>query len=700
MQLTVDELLVEDDRRRGEIFCDYDPITGVGCYDFKHRKRVRIRDINFNDMYVPEICLRYPMMRDCRKCGSVKRYIEKILEKEYSDELKNRIEKELYKIRMKEDPEFAIYVTDQIYHKRLGHLVHFKLNNPQRKLLKLYEDLRKSGVPIRVVILKARQWGGSTLTQLYMKWIQDYRHPEGWNSVILAQTNGTSNRIKAMYATAIRKQPGWTLGFDGESFDMTPFERSNSDFQISNSKGAIRSSTISIASFNNFETLRGANFHMAHYSETAIWKKTPEHDPEDVVSAVSSGIMEDPENMEVFESTGKGMAGFFYDKCQDAMNPENNSNYKFIFIPFFEIENDMIKVDDRVEFARWLLEHKDSNECPIGYRESGKFFWRLWEMGACFDAINWYRERRNTYTSHAYMATEAPIDPIDAFKNSGKMIFDQYCIDDMEKKFKREPLYRMDVILPQVTKKDRSLYKNARFKIKEDGCLKIWEEPNNDVLKIKHRYVVCVDIGGASITSDYSVITVLDRKGVILNGLPRVVARWRGHVRHDRLAWIAAAIAHYYDDALLVIESNTADRNRDSNTEGDHFGTIIEEIADYYYNLYERKRGSEDVSDERSRKWGFQTNVLTKSQVIDTMKACVEDGLWDEPDSECYKELRIYERKDDGTMGNIEGKNNHDDVLMSTAIALWVSFNDMDMPSWKEVKRKKRDEEGKSEATI
>ena len=48
-----------------------------------------------------------------------------------------------------------------------------------------------------------------------------------------------------------------------------------------------------------------------------------------------------------------------------------------------------------------------------------------------------------------------------------------------------------------------------------------------------------------------------------------------------------------------------------------------------------------------------------------------------------YHELRIYERHDDGSLGNIVGNGNHDDVLMSTAIGLWVSANDMDKPQWK-----------------
>ena len=148
----------------------------------------------------------------------------------------------------------------------------FKLNHPQRKLLAKFARMRKRRVPIRVVILKARQWGGSTFTQLYMKWMQDFKHPDGWSSVILAQTNGTSKRIKAMYRIAVEKQAGWTLDREGARFKMNPFEGSLNDFIVTDGKDEIRNSTISIASFENFESLRGANFHMAHYSEVYSWK--------------------------------------------------------------------------------------------------------------------------------------------------------------------------------------------------------------------------------------------------------------------------------------------------------------------------------------------------------------------------------------------------------------------------------------------
>lgn len=695
-------MIAENDTRNSEIFCDYDPISGVGCYDFAHRVEVNISDITFSKMYVPKECMEFELFRDIAKVGSVRVYVEKILRREFTDAHLNFFEKELYRIRMGEDPEFAIYICDKIVHKITGQLINFKLNNPQRKLLAIFEKLRKKGVPIRVVILKARQWGGSTFTQLYMKWIQDFKHPDGWSSVILAQTNGTSKRIKAMYRIAVEKQAGWTLNREGVRFKMNPFEGSLNDFIVTDGKEEIRNSTISIASFENFESLRGANFHMAHYSEVSSWNKTPEHDPEAVIAAVSGGILENADNMEVFESTGKGMSGFFYDLCQDAMN-NAESAYEFLFIPFYFIENDRLEVEDNVEFAEWLWIHKDSPENPPGYRESGQFFWRLWNLGATFEAINWYRKIRNKHMSHSSMATEAPVDPVDAFKNSGKMVFDQYNIDEMQRIYKREPKYRANIVLPPMTRKCKAYYKEANIKIvDEGGLLKVWEEPNNEILKVRNRYLVAVDIGGRSVNSDYSVMTVIDRMGMIesIGGVPRVVARWRGHVRHDILAWMAAALAWWYDGAELVIESNTADRNRNSNTEGDHFGTIIEEISEYYDNLYMRRVGPESVPDKIELKWGFNTNVLTKGWCIDNMVAMVDEALWDEPDSECYKEMRIYERKDDNTTGNIEGKNNHDDVVMSTAIGLYVSMKEMERPAFIEIQYKPKRKETHTEASM
>ena len=378
------------------------------------------------------------------------------------------------------------------------------------------------------------------------------------------------------------------------------------------------------------------------------------------------------------------------------------SAYEFFFVPFFIIENDMEEVDDKGKFAKWLWLNKDSEQVSRKYKESGKFYWRMWKLGATMEAINWYRNYRRKFLTHAYMASEAPIDPVEAFRNSGNLIFDPYTIDQFEENCKSDSYKYAELTMPDEKSHHAIQQANLVFRERQTE-LKIWKAPNNHILKVRNRYVIAVDIGGATVHSDFSVMTVIDRFGMVpgVNGKPEVVARWRGHLRHDKLAWKAAALAHVYSDALLVIESNTADRERDTNTEGDHFGTIVEEISHFYPNLYQRNSSPEKVQDRLEMRYGFQTNKLTKQWVIDLLTAFVDDQLYDEPDEDMFKELRIYERKEDGSMGNIKGRGNHDDVLMSTAIGLWVSTNDMRAPSWiQQDKRQRRSSAPMTEATI
>ena len=136
-------LIAENDTRNAKIFCDYDPISGVGCYDPSNRVLVEIKDITFKKMYVPKECMEFEMFRDVAKAGSVERYVTKILKREFNDSYRDFVEKAIYRVRMSEDPEFAIYITDKIVHKKTGQLVPFKLNHPQRKLLAKFERMRK-----------------------------------------------------------------------------------------------------------------------------------------------------------------------------------------------------------------------------------------------------------------------------------------------------------------------------------------------------------------------------------------------------------------------------------------------------------------------------------------------------------------------------------------------------------------------------
>lgn len=686
----VDELLREE-KRRCRLFTGFDPLTGEGCPS--ERRMLEIPDMPFPKQRVPLGVYDNPLVSLVRECGSVRGFILRYYGEASVDYWFETVVQMVVVARAKDDPAFALFVFFRIQSKTTGEMIPFKCNYPQRLVLSELESMRREGVPIRLVILKARQWGGSTLVQLYMAWVQLFLK-EGWYSVILAQTKDTSKRIKAMYTKVLSTLPAWAIDGEGK-IHFSPYEKSASDSILTWDNGDIaRNNVVSIASYENYDSVRGNSYSMAHYSEVAFWKDTDGKSPEEVISSVSGGIMEEPLTMEVLESSARGNAGYFYEECQLAM--KGKSGRRFIFIPFYFIEHDTLPVRNKREFACWLLSVKEMDTAPEGCADAGKYYWRMWTLGATFEHIKWYIKKRKAFHDHANMATEAPIDPVEAFKNSGNMVFNPYRLDELEKQNVREPLYVGDV--RGTATKGRAALDKVKLVEAEHGCLKVWAMPN-DSRPIKNRYVVSVDIGGRSQKSDYSVITVIDRMGMMtgVNGKPKVVARWRGHIRHDYLAWKAAAIATFYRNALLVFESNTYDKEKEKNTDGEHLEFVLDEVGDAYGNMYFRRNSSEEIRDGEARKWGFQTNKLTKIKVIDNLVVYVDDGLWDDPDKVMYEELRIYEKKDDGTFGNIRGKDNHDDVLMSTGIGLYISQYEMELP--KLAVRKPVKEESETEMT-
>lgn len=148
---------------------------------------------------------------------------------------------------------------------------------------------------------------------------------------------------------------------------------------------------------------------------------------------------------------------------------------------------------------------------------------------------------------------------------------------------------------------------------------------------------------------------------MINGGHIEVAAQWRGHDDHDIIAWRSAAIATYYNNALLVIESNTLECD---NIGGDPAESILTELSKHYHNMYYRT-GLEGQSHI-----GFHTNRATKSMIINRLVALIRDGEYAERDNDACNELAVYEQKGT-TFGAIDG--NHDDIVMARAIGLFAA---------------------------
>jgi hypothetical protein len=132
--------------------------------------------------------------------------------------------------------------------------------------------------------------------------------------------------------------------------------------------------------------------------------------------------------------------------------------------------------------------------------------------------------------------------------------------------------------------------------------------------------------------------------------------------------WIAAQIARFYDNALLVIESNTYDSDiRDDDAE-----FIFDTLKGHYDNLYCRTP-AEKIIEGVPLKYGFRTDRTTKPLIKENYVAMLRERGYIERDGMALDEARIYEQKQNGSFGAKEG--GHDDILMTRMIGCYICYD-------------------------
>ena len=676
MQKEVVNILKENNKRNADVYQWFDPISGIGSIG--KRVEVHIEDFPLETQYLPVEMLNIPLVKLLMKCGSIKKFLTVELEVAYNEEDRLKVIEQFVRLRCRYD--FAFWAAMYVYIKNKGggEDVLFRLTRPQRKFVERLEALRKANKPIRIVLLKARQWGGSTTSQLYMAWLQ-LIHKVGLNSLIIAHQGAGSDEIKDMFDRMIKAYPISMLYKLGETYNENESKLVGVGHSGSIHRVPQRNCKIKIGTAERPDSCRGGDYNLVHLSEVGLWKTTDGKKPEDIVRSACSGILLKPYTMIVYESTANGTGNFFQREYDAAKR--GTSQFEAMFVSWFDIEQYSLPFDnddEKADFAIWLWKNKNNATPSSARAESGRYLWWLWEKGATLEAINWYVQERAKYNEHAPMASEYPSDDVEAFVHSGERVFDKYKVDAFRASCK-PPKFVGDVYADE--DEGKNALKNLRFSEDSQGLLWVWDMPEIDDKEIvTNRYVTIVDIGGRSKKADWSVILVIDRLFMMDGGRPQVVAQWYGHIDMDILAWKAAQIAAFYDNSLLVIESNTLEtHDKERSVDGDLSHFILNQIKDVYPNLYARKQTEDEIREGIPRKYGFHTNVSTKPMIISTLIKVVREHLYIERDERCLDEYVVYEKKQNGAFGAIIGK--HDDLLMTRAIGLHICFYEMPIPT-------------------
>lgn len=434
-----------------------------------------------------------------------------------------------------------------------GTVVPFRLNDAQRKLYAVAKRQQDAGKPVRLIILKARQLGFSTLTEgLIFHACATRRNV---NALIVAhREDATANlfrmsklfydELPAPVKPMLRASNAQELVFENPSKlrrerEARPGLRSRIRCATAGGRGIGRSDTLQCV----------------HLSEYAFWP-----DGADGKASTLAGILQAvpslPGTMVVIESTANGFEDF-KERWDAAVAGEND--FEPVFFAWFENPDYSMPV---VPGTEWTPEERELRDA---YRLTDEQLqWRRWCIANnCGGSLDMFRQ-------------EYPASPGEAFLHSGTGVFDN---EQIVLRLERLP-----------GPAGRGEFADGEWTESETGAITLYELPEEGV-----PYVLGGDTAGEG--SDYFTAIVID------NVTGRIAAKLRQKYSEPEYVRQICALGRFYNDALVAIETN--------------FSTYpvmkLQEME--YPNQYSRER--EDTYTRQMRKsYGFRTDRQSRPRAI------------------------------------------------------------------------------------
>lgn len=518
-----------------------------------------------------------------------------------------------------------------------------------------------AGLPMRVIILKARQLGFSTYVQARL--IRACTRLPRREAVVIAHDKETSKKLYAIGERFYRNLPP----------DMRPTlgeyrRRQHLHFA---GEGDWRNeetwpdSRYTVDTANEFQAGRGSTFTDVHGSEVAFWERIS-----DKLTAIKNGVPKLHGTFVALESTAKGF-NEFKDIWDDA--EAGRSNYIAFFWPWWkEPEYQMLFLNEREResFVIGDPNHPYAEEEPWTLQIAKEQGFEItieqlhWRRITIADECN---GRLNDF--HA----EYPTTPEQAFVATGEKAFDSHQVAKImlrvEKTDPKHPTAENpgpiigDFV---VAEKDGQVDRKGNEIVVPSKSLWVPREPGVVSQEAPHRcflapeemesppgqYIVSVDVSGGDMEEtetdepDYHAIEVIDHR----TGFQ--VCEYRSKIDPDLLTDEVLLAALWFNWAWIVVERT-----------GSWGMPILRTLwLDYRYPYVYRSRRMGVASEKVEAKLGWDTNPRTKPELVAGMQALIrrgEDGIRSRLLAD---QVRTYARDKRGRYGAEPGK--YDDNLM------------------------------------
>lgn len=479
-------------------------------------------------------------------------------------------------------------------------------NEPQKELYRTIYKLEQESKPIRIIILKARQMGFSTMTEalIFARTITNTHI----NSGIITHKDEATNNLFTMtknyydwlpdnFKPSLKASNAKELIFDNK-------DRTGIDSQIK-----VLTATDDAGRSNTFQNL--------HISELAFWKC----DINKALASLMAAVPNSPKSMIIIESTANGY-NEFKTMWDNAVNGSNG------FTPLFFAWFQMPDYRRPVPF-----------DFELTYEEE-----RLKErFGLDNEQIQWRRETLRTVCNGDInlFRQEYPSTPEEAFIATGNSYFNNEVVNARLEQVKK-PL-----------KKGFFKYKYNGLTISdiewvddEFGYINIYKDVDNYT-----PYVIGGDTSGDG--SDFFIGQVLDNT----NG--EQVAVLRHQFDEDLYARQMYCLGMYYNSALLGVESNFSTFPIKELLRIGYPKTkmYVREVADTFTGRLQEK-------------FGFRTTTITRPAMLAELAKIVRENPESINDRTTLLEMLTFVKNERGKAEAITGYHDDTIMALAIAHAI------------------------------
>ena len=488
-----------------------------------------------------------------------------------------------------------------------GRIIDFKLNNPQQRLYDIIKEQKQAKKPVRVIILKARQMGFSTLTEsiLFKETVTKFNRRTGIITHLATATTNLFNMSKLMLDNlpdeikpSVKKSNAQELIFDNDS-------------------GTGLKSKIKCMTAGTSGVGRSDTFDMLHLSELAFW----EGDVTATLTGLFQAVPNLPDTMIIIESTANG-----YEKFKELWDQAVNGESDFVplFVAWYELP------EYSMPYSGFKLTAEEEKIKELYNLTNEQLEWRRW----CI--------RNNCQNDIEQFKQEYPSNPDEAFIGTGRCIFDKGKIIEQLQRAPK-PIKQGYFTYNEEAAK-RNVMKDIKWVNDKQGCIKIYKLPNQPAFT---KYCIGGDTAGET-EGDFFSADVIDAKTL------EQVATLTLQTDEGLYARQVYCLGKYYGDAKIAIETNYSTYPQKKLEELDYTDFYIREVVDDYRNKV-------------TKQFGFNTNRKTKPLILAGLVDLVRDFPEIFNDNRTLREMLTFVKKDGGTQEAEQGY--HDDKVMSIAIA-------------------------------